>query len=391
MECTASERAMTALPELPKPELVPELARAIAGLRLRKIEKLPSVGLAAAIKPAEPARRSALVPVLAGLAGVALAAAGVLAYEKMKTPPPGPYGLGPVAEASATARPAWLAGDPAPASASCTADGKGLACSGVSLALPSQSEAEDEASDAAYEALAAEIAARGARTEPWLEQLQPSLADARAAAAAAYTADPLSTQARRTLTDGRHAVARVLGTSAPAVAGRFWEAFDTPNGRRFIAFARVTASAADVARLLAPLHAGSAALGATFADLVPELGWTYPKIDHGAVIAQLGHGMLQDMGLAERYVVLAVDGHDVPDAAGCAKLLADEAARLADRGGELRLLVQTPAGDPREFATTIAGKAVPQDHAPTPAHGGGQGAALPTGNVNVWDRYGGGR
>jgi hypothetical protein len=105
-------------------------------------------------------------------------------------------------------------------------------------------------------------------------------------------------------------------------------------------------------------------------------------------VQTLEHGVLSDLGLAEHYIVLAVDGHDVADAAAFVKLVETEHALLAEHGGQLRLLVQTETGDPREFATTIAGKPA----TPNPReHGTHNTGDRPTGGVNVWDRFGGNR
>src|SRR5258706_707 len=74
------------------------------------------------------------------------------------------------------------------------------------------------------------------------------------------------------------------------------------------------------------------ALGATASDFDAELGWRFPKLDHGAVVTKLDHGVLQDIGLAEHYIVIAVDGHDVADAAAFAKLVGSEYDTLVDKG-----------------------------------------------------------
>ena len=100
---------------------------------------------------------------------------------------------------------------------------------------------------------------------------------------------------------------------------------------------------------------------------------------------------LQDLGLAEHYVVIAVDGRDVLDAAGFAKIVTEEHDRLEDHGGTLRLLVQTDTGDPREFSTTIAGRQteVANPHGPHVPRGTHETGSA--GGVNVWDRFGGSR
>src|SRR5207302_3254781 len=207
---------------------------------------------------------------------------------------------------------------------------------------------------------------------------------------AAMARDAQSTQARRDVRDGRHAVAVALKSYAPPAAARYWEAFDARDGRRFVAFAQVTLAPAEAKRLAAAYARPESALGAAAMPLFPEVAWRFPRVDHGAIIVALDHGVLQDLGLAEHYVVLAVDGRDVVDAATFAKLVAEEYAVLEDRGGALRLLVQTDSGDPREFSTTVAGRHV---ETTAPPHGPHRGNPHDTGSggVNVWDRFGGNR
>jgi hypothetical protein len=57
-------------------------------------------------------------------------------------------------------------------------------------------------------------------------------------------------------------------------------------------------------------------------------------------------------------------------------------------------MVQADDGAPREFSTAIPGRVI--EPPPTTPHGphtsAGTGTQVPnTGNVNVWDRYGGGK
>jgi hypothetical protein len=280
----------------------------------------------------------------------------------------------------------------APASSSCTHESdNGVICTGVSLGIASQSEAEDEASDAAYEALAFELAGAG-QPNPWLTTVAPTILETRSATMNTYARDTLSTQARRELHDGRHAVAHVLSKAAPAIAARYWEAYGSNDGKKYVAFAQVKVSATEMEKLKAGYQHEAKALGATVVDYYPSLGWRFSKLDHGAVVTKLERGPLQDLGLAEHYVVLAVDGRDVVDADSFAKIVAEEQAQVAERGGQFRLLVQTDSGDPREFSTTYEGVHV---DVPTPTgHGGhgGHGTTSPgTGGVNIWDRTGGGK
>ncbi|HEY3804202.1 MAG TPA: hypothetical protein VGL61_16410 [Kofleriaceae bacterium] len=382
MQCTASEPLMTILPGLPKPTVTKDLARQIDELRHRKLDRRPTMGSTGLGKPADLLPRRNLAPILLGVAAVALFGVAYLGFLRTHAKPSGPYKLGPVTGRSAPERPSWLTdASSALDSVTCT----GASCIGVSEALASQEEAEDEASDAAYEGVAYEVAGDG-----WLATIAPQLVETRAAALAAVARDAQSAQARRDVEDGRRAVAHLFKRVAPPIAGRYWESFDTADGKRFVAFARVELSAADAKRLNGRMSPTSRALGATVVDLQPELGWRFPKLDHGAIVTKLQLGPLQDLGLAEHYIVLAIDGHDVADAESFVKVANEEFAQLVTTGGTLRVLVQGDTGDPREFSSNITGPPRVQTPATRPRPGDGQSTPQ-TGAINVWDRYGGNR
>jgi anti-anti-sigma regulatory factor len=384
LQCTASEPLMTVLPGLPKPTITKDLARQVDELRNRKLDRRPpagSTGLGKPIEPQLPRRGIALIAI--GVAAVALLAVAYAGFARSHAKPSGPYKLGPVTGRSAPERPSWLT-DASSALGAVTCNGT-ASCIGVSEPLASQEEAEDEASDAAYEGVAYEVAGDG-----WLATIAPQLVETRAAALAAVARDAQSAQARRDVEDGRRAVARLFKRVAPPVAARYWESFDGPDGKRFVAFARVELSAADAKRLNGRMSPPSHALGATVVDLQPELGWRFPKLEHGAIVTKLQLGPLQELGLAEHYIVLAIDGHDVTDAASFTKLANDEIAQLLATGGTLRILVQGDTGDPREFSSTIPGP--PQARGPAVRPRPGDAPSVPsTGAINVWDRYGGNR
>jgi anti-anti-sigma regulatory factor len=382
---TATESQMTILPGLPMPQLDKELQHKLAELRMRRLDKKPSTGLPHVSRPGlgvETKRSNAGLFALVALLAIVLAGIGIIVYSRLSAPKDrGPTGLGPVAARSADARPAWIISDTS-GSADCKGD-VGIVCVGVSEPLASQGEAEDEASDAAYEAVAFELA-----KEKGVIALSGG-GENRAAAFAAVTRDPQSTQAKRDVHDGRHTAARVIKRAVGPVTGRYWEAYDTSEGKKFIAFAQVGMARGDATKWVARAKQEATALGATVIDYVPELGWHFPRLDHGAVVTKLDHGVLQELGLAEHYVVIAIDGHDVPDAATFAKLAESEYASLVDRGGTLRLMVQTETGDPREFSTTFAVKPV---FIPVPTGNGKPGPATDhSTGVNVWDRFGGNR
>src|SRR6185369_4249154 len=114
-----------------------------------------------------------IVPILlAALVAVVLAVGGVVFVKASGKAEPGPYGLGAIAARSAPARPEWIAPGAAPGQASCSGHGGGLTCVGASMVSPSQADAEDEASDAALEALARELGKR--QSDPaWQAAIAP--------------------------------------------------------------------------------------------------------------------------------------------------------------------------------------------------------------------------
>ncbi|HUS30758.1 MAG TPA: hypothetical protein VMZ53_19745 [Kofleriaceae bacterium] len=391
MQCMATEAVMTVLPGLPKPAVTKDLERQIGMLKARKIEhKKLSTGLHAV---ARPGTRSALVPILLVLLLVVGGAAGVLFYMKSKQhEDPGPYGAGVLVEASAKTRPDWITAQALPGQAYCKEDGGGLACVGVSMLSPSQEDAEDEASDAAVEAIAFELGKR-ITDKAWLATIPAIYQPARDAKLAAMNRDAQSSQARRDVRDGRRAVAHALRGVNPTAAGRYWEAFGGRDGRRMIAFVQVKLSPQDAQQLITTYTTPATALGATAVPFFPELAWKYGKLAKGAVILELQPGVVQELGLAEHTVVLAVDGRETADAASFAKIVTEEHGLLADRGGSFRLLVQADQGDPREFSTQLAGKQIETtpDKGDGKKHNGGKQNGTGTGGVNVWDRFGGNR
>jgi anti-anti-sigma regulatory factor len=387
LTCTASEQAMTALTQLPKPHITKDLEKQIGIFKSRKFEKKrQTTGLA---QPAA-AKRSVAVPILLSMLLVVVAAGGAVFYMKSASEQePGPYGHGPVAARSAGTQPAWIKPNVAPGASYCAEDGGGITCVGVSTVSPSQEDAEDEASDAAIESIAFELGKR-ITDKQWLAKIPPIYTAARDAKLAALNRDPQSTQARRDVRDGRRAVAHSLRGVTPAVA-RYWEAFDARDGRRYVAFIQVKLGAADAAKLLESYTTRHEALGATTVAFFPELAWKYPRVTRGAVVMSLKAGSLQELGVAENSVILAVDGRDTPDAATFSKIVVEERAVQEERGGSFRLAVQSDTGDPREFSQTFPGRVIEIPIESGKRHGRHGSSTSGSSGVNVWDRFGGNR
>jgi anti-anti-sigma regulatory factor len=385
MQCTASEQAMTILPGLPRPMIAKDLDKQIGLLKKLKFEKRQA---AVAAAPAKVAPRSTFGTILMTLLIVGLAAGGAVFYLKQSAEQePGPYGHGPLVARSAAAPPPWIKANVVPGSAYCGEEGGELSCVGVSMISPSQEDAEDEASDAAVEAIAFELGKRITHKQ-WLATIPPIYQPARDAKLAALHRDKQSTQARRDVRDGRRAVANALRGVNATAAGRYWEAFGARDGRRYLAFVQVNLPASTAQKLIEQYTTAYEAFGATVVTFFPELAWRYPKVSRGAVVVSLQSGSLQELGVAEHSVILAVDGRETPDAATFVKVIAEERAMLEEKGGSFRLLVQSDSGDPREFSQAIAGRPVdPGDR----GRGRGKGGRPNTGGVNVWDKYDGNR
>jgi anti-anti-sigma regulatory factor len=392
MECVANEGLMTVLPALPKPTAAPGVTSLIPGLRDRAIaarsDKRKPSAMPAVTPPVAPARGSIWVPLLAAVIAVVLAAIGYVVYQKTfanKSP-----GGNELVGRTAAKRPDWV-GDNNPGIPTCLRTDKTLSCTGLSTMSARQDDAEDEAADSAYEALAGLLAVEITDAQ-WRHTVVPIYQSAVAAKQSSLDRDPASTSARRDVREARHAVAQMLrvtsnGAVPAAPTARYREDYEGPDGKRYLAFAQVMISTRELARMVDIYTQKTSALGATAIGLFPLVGWRYPKLERGAIITTLGSGPLQDVGLAEQYVVLAIDGREVADATSFAKLATDEHDQLVEHGGTFRLKVQAGDGAPREFAQPI--KAKEPEHG---THGPRQTAPVPTpGGINVWDRYNGGK
>jgi len=403
MQCHAGEAMMTLLPTMPRPTAGSELVKSIAILRERALAAAApprrpalSAGTQALLPTGQPAARASLaVPILGALVAIVVAAGGYLAYQRVTTKVV-PAGLGTITSRSAEARPAWLGSD-VPGAAICSETaGKALSCVGVSSVAAQKDDADDEAAEAAYDAVAGALAVR-ITDGAWKQAVPPIYAAARDAKLAAFDRDPASTSARREIREARHAVAQALratggGAVPPAPTGRYWEEYQGPDGKRYLAFAQLTLGQAELARLLERYTQRASALGATAVGLFPLIGWRYPRLERGAVIVALAKGPLQDLGLAEQYIVLGVGGRDIGDAAAFGKLVGDEYRGLVERGGTLRFTVAAEGGAPREFATAI--KAPAPEVVPASVPGKHPRGSTPAGaatSVNVWDKLGGGK
>jgi hypothetical protein len=393
LQCVAGETLMALLPGLPRSTAPRELVKTIGMLRERAqiTPKRPTDKASPAVVVPVPQapRASWIVPFLASLLAVVLAAGGYLAYQRFSTKET-TSAAGKLSNKSAPERPAWIAAD-APGTATCIDAGKGISCVGISTYSARQDDADDESSDAAYEALANAIAVRITDAK-WKAAVPAIYSASRGTKLDALDRAPDLTSARRDVREARHAVAvalRASGGSAvpPAPTGRYWEEYEGGSGKRYLAFAQITLGATELQKLVDAYTQTASGLGATVVPAFPLVGWRYPKVERGAIVTAMTSGPLQQAGIAEGYIILGIAGRDVVDAPSFAKLAADEHAALAAHGGALRFKVQTPDPAPREFVSKVDAAETHENSGKKPGGKPGTGGTTGTGSVNVWDRY----
>jgi len=390
--CAAPEALLANLPLLPKPNLAPELTRLIREVRDRKPAGKKVTTTVAELSAQQ--RGGGLgVAFVAALAAVVLAAVAFVGYRMFFGDRAAPAGRGDRSAASAPARPAWATTE-APLAAACVDEAGGLRCVGVSGLAPTSDDATIEAGEAALDGLAVGLGDR-IGDAGWKTHVAAQYRQARAAKLAAAEKDPRSVQARRQVRDARAGVAKALRASGASLASgeTYWEEYTGATGKQYVGFATVAVTAAQLRTLLATYQASASALGVTAVTAFPLIAWRYPEVVRGAIVTAVGESDLGKAGLTPGYVVLSLGGVKVTDATSFAKLATDEANRLAAAGGTMQLEVQAGDGDVRAFGAPIAATKPVEDGRPPAGTGtgtGGRPTGAGAGNINVWDRLGGG-
>lgn len=412
MTCTATDASMALLPGLPKPTATPEMVKSLGVLRERALA-ISKPKRPAATTPqddekqrSQPQGRSPVVWI-AALLGIVVVALGAIVIVKVLAKDDGPtdkgrFGIGPIVETSDQNKPdakphPWV-GKLGLGQAEAARDKAGsIVAHAASSVASSQDDAENEAMEAALDAFAFELQ-RSLKEPKWFSAVPGIYESARSTKLAALARDPQSTQARREVREARQVTAYRLRNDGvlPAITDKFRETYQTPEGRRYVAYVEITIFADNIAELAKHYEQQHTALGATLVPMFPLLGWRYP-VDHGGIVIAVGPGPLKDMGIAERNVLLTVDGRDPPGVESFAKIATDEYAALVKTGGTFRLEVQAGDGAKKEFTTKLEGeKTATPAGSNTPRNGSGKtgtnGGTTNTGNpVNTWDRVGGGK
>jgi anti-anti-sigma regulatory factor len=397
MVCAASESLLSHLTTLPKPSITADTKKFIKDVRERKPEK-KKVATTVAEVAATSRGGSFSVAFLAALVVAVVMVGGFFVYKQMQEDKPKAAGLGKLTAKGAEQRPAWLTTD-TPFGSYCTdAEGGGMSCVGVSSPAPSQEDADEEAKEAALEAIANGLAVR-MRDEKF-DRMAGIWAQTRQARTAEYEKDPSSAKARRAVRDGRKAVAALLlataGAAVPAApTGKYWEEYTSGGAKQYLAFAQYTLSASEVQGLAEQYKRTSSALGVTVATVYPMVAWRYPEVTKGAVVVGTEKGPLQDMGLSSGFVLLGVGREEaaqapVASAAEFAERVQQHYAAIEKTGGKLYVAVERGADAPKVYELD---KKAPKVDVPTSSGGsrpsGGSSGSKPSGTVNVWEQYGG--
>jgi hypothetical protein len=333
-------------------------------------------------------RTSVWVPFLAALLAIGVAGGGLVAYKYFTTKDEPETPLGVLAARSASQRPAWIASE---TTSACTErSDKALACVGVSGLASTQEEAEDDAQDAATDALIAGLGAK-ISDKAWRGAVLPIYASARDAKLATFDRDPASSAARRDVREARRAEVKLLkatsGTVVPlAPSGHYWEAYDH-GGRRYIAWTQVVVTAPDAKKLIELYAKPTPAMGAQVVPVFPAIGWRYPKLEGGAVVTTVGDGYIKQAGIAPPAVIVAANHVAIASPANIESAL-DEA--ILQNSPIIALDVETDGGT-QAFHATLPDTTPPEthEHPKHPGSGGSQTPVITPGGVNVWDRYNG--
>ena len=382
MTCVASESSMMIVAGLPKPVITEDVLKAIGMLRERALanalpKKTSTKQQAAAGTIPTPLERTGLwVPFIAALLAIVVAGAGFLAYRSFQEKSAAMTPFGELSQKSATARPAWLTSETA---STCTerAD-HGLSCVGVSALAANLEDADDEAQDAATDAMVTTLASK-IDDKTWRATVVPIYAAARDAKLSILDRDAASSSARREVREARRAVRKLFastsGLSVPvAASGRYWEAYER-DGRRYLGWVQIAVSAADLKRLVELYSKPMALEKAVVVQVFPAIGWRYPKLEQGAVVESVGDGELRKAGLPARSVLVS----------------ANHAPIAALSGPVLTVEVQTDTGTQTFNPPQPEIIMVPDPHAIKHGTGVPTGPAIMPGGVNVWDRYNGGK
>ena len=397
MVCAASESLLSHLTTLPKPSITADTKKFIKEVRERKPEKKKVATTVAEVAPSRGGSFS--VAFLAALVAGVVMVGGFFVYRQMQDGGAKAVGLGKLTAKGAEERPAWLTSD-VPFLGYCNdvASG-GISCVGVSSPAPSQEDADEEAREAALEAVATRLVLK---MNDDVKRMEGVWAQTRQARVAEYEKDPSSSKARRAVRDGRRAVAQLLlataGSAIPAApTGKYWEEYDAGGTKQYLSFVEYSLSPTEVTALVDRYQQTAAALGVKVATVYPLVAWRFPEVSKGAVVVGTEKGPLSSTGLATPYVILGVGTKEdalspVANAAEFAEKVQRYYDEVTKTGGHVYVAVERGAESPKTYDLEVPAPKVDTPSTSGGSRGGGnRGGGNRGGTVNVWEQFGGDR
>jgi anti-anti-sigma regulatory factor len=414
--CSASESLLTHLTTLVKPTIEAPLRKFIKDIQERKPEKKDH-GSTTVAQAAAASRRSSFLTILVAAAMAALVAVGVVVYfnyqkaEELKQMKASRDAVGALKNSSlgvpgkvAIKRPAWITADTR-FTGTCTPDAGGLSCVGVSSFAETKQIADDEAKDAALEAIVAAVDQKIGNDPAFAQHVRKIYSSTRTRLlgdfekAVSEDDDTAFNSAKQRVGLARANVAKAFrktgATFVPAQpTDMYWEE-SAPlygTGSRFLVFARYKLTADQVAKLAELYTQPQEHEGARVATVFPGVAWRYPDIQGGAVIINTSSaGKIGQMGLQPSYIVLEINQRQIDSASSFMTTVTQEIETRKIKGGDLAIIVKADDSLPRTFSAAIQGEVVqvrpvlvntkPRNYDPgtRPSRGAG----------NVWEQAGG--
>ncbi len=319
--CSASKSLLSQLTYLPQPTADKNLLKFIKRAQKRK-----------APAPAAPERakggvgRGTVAMLGVGLTAVAIAMVGVTYYQQQKGQKMVEEAVKQATLSNAQKRPEWITSD-TPSSSYCTDLTNRTVCVGVSSFQKTKVAAQEEATDAALEALVHAVGlkidnrdfARLFRKKygPARRNALAELAETRATGRDSAEYLQAITKVRTARQKASESLAQSGGAAVPTQQSDwYWEEYKRPadQGNEFLAYVRFDVSGDAVAALTRKYAKSVSGHGLTAVTSFPSMVW--PVSDHrpGAMILEVKKGPLARFGLVAMDTIVAVNDEPVADA-----------------------------------------------------------------------------
>ncbi len=393
VSCAASDVLLSQMAALPKPATDDALRaqlKKFADAVAARAQPKAGAALAAAAAPVAAPARAGIGTVVVSAAVALVVVAAVLIGRGFLNKRAQVIGLDEKVEASAPARPAWIA--------SATArEGDRRFFVGKAETAVDQAEALERADEAALDELASQLAT-GIADKAFVDDVAPlfrptreqALADLARAATAGDAAD--LEKGRRYVAQARHRVAEALRKSGAGLVPAersdvYWEKIRTAQGIRYTAWSRFAVADEAWKKLNDRYISAEEALGTRVLTYFPSLGWRFDAVEGVVAVAVAQDSPLRLAGVQEGDLLLTTLDRVIHDAAAFKRQVDEESRKLAASGGVLTIQVKRGQGAPFETRMRIdpqgTATAVSTHHSSSGEHH----TAKPKNGVrgNIWD------